>query len=294
MQSHFTTRVTQIAEARSLLFVPGDRPERFGKACASGADAVILDLEDAVRPENKERARSCVREWLAQPSSGVRPLVLVRINGIDFKEIDEELTLVASHAVDGVILPKAQTARDIDWFHRVLPLQPLLPLIETAQGLCAIDEVARAPGVARLVFGSVDLMLDLNVSDEAGLDVHRAQTVLRSRVFGLPAPIDGVTREIADLQALAGAASRAKAWGWGGKLCIHPCQVEVVNRAFHPSSEELIRATRIVEAAQASGAGAILVDGQMVDAPVVLQARRVLADARARSRVPSIRQEGAL
>lgn len=213
---------------------------------------------------------------------------MVRINGFDAQDLDAELALADAPVVDGLMLPKAQSTLDIAWVHRVLPSKPLLPLIETAVGVHAIEEVARVPGVVRLVFGSVDLMLDLGVTEEAALDVYSALMVLHSRVLGLPAPIDGVTRQITDLQALSSAASKARARGWGGKLCIHPCQVDIVDRAFRPSDEELVSARRIVEAAQAQGTGAIALDGAMIDVPIVLQARRTLAEAAVRAMQPHI------
>jgi citrate lyase subunit beta/citryl-CoA lyase len=279
VENQLVTRIARIAAARSLLFVPGDRPERFDKACRSGADAVILDLEDAVCPERKALARACVREWLTTYSEVRGPLILLRTNGINFDEVDAELSVASLSAVDALVLPKANSPREIGWIHRVLPCTPVLPLIETALGVCAVQEVVQAPGVARLLFGSVDLMLDLGMDDESALDPYRAQIVLSSRAANLPAPVDGVTRNFVDMQSFAAVAARARRRGLGGMLCIHPRQVEVVNQQFLPSDEELAQAHRIVEAVAAGGHGAVSLDGAMVDAPVLIRAQRVLANA---------------
>lgn len=275
---------TRPLACRSLLFVPGDRPERFDKACASGADAVILDLEDAVLAVHKPAARNHVQAWLQAREPAGGPLVLVRVNSpAAGQEVHpQELALVALPAAHGLMLPKAEGAALLQALHRALPAKALWPILETAAGVWTAADVAGAPGVAGLVFGSVDLMLDLGISDEAALAAYRAQVVLVSRLAGLPAPIDGISRQFADDAALAGLAAQcalARRQGWGGKLCIHPRQVAAVHQGWWPDEAELAQARRIVQAADAAGNGAWSLDGAMVDAPVVAAARCLLARA---------------
>jgi citrate lyase subunit beta / citryl-CoA lyase len=263
------------AAARSLLFVPGDRPERFVKALASGAHAVIVDLEDAVAPASKSAARDQLADRLA-PASGV----VLRINGRDTPWFDDDLRAALHPAVVAVMCPKTASADDIAAVRSHAANKPVLALIETAAGMAGVGAIAAAAGVARLVFGSIDFQLDLDIEDDdEALRPFRAQLVLASRVAGLPAPVDGVTTVIADAAALAQDARRARSFGFGGKLCIHPAQVAAVNAAFAPSPEQLDWARRVVAATQASEGGAVAVDGRMVDVPVFARACRLLAGA---------------
>jgi citrate lyase subunit beta/citryl-CoA lyase len=276
---------------RSYLFVPADRPERIGKALSSGADAVIVDLEDAVAPQDKAVARGRLADWLQGASAAS---VLVRINARSSADFDEDLRVCAHPAVRGVVLPKAETADDVAAVIASLPRQAVLPLIETAAGFEAVRDVARSPGVGRLLFGSIDFQVDLGIEAGHGLagdhDVgegdevaggdallfFRSGLVLASRLAGLAAPVDGVTTALDDGVALARATARARRLGFGAKLCIHPRQVEAVNRGFSPSDAELDWARRVLAAAAGSGGAAVAVDGRMVDAPVLLRARRLM------------------
>ena len=262
------------AIARSYLFVPGTRPERFGKAFASGAHAVIVDLEDAVPPADKENARAAVAAAL----SPTQPL-LVRINAAGTPWFDDDVRLCRHEGVAGIVLPKAEEAVVIEHIRGVVGERvAILPLIETARGLWNAHAVAGSQGVQRLLFGSIDFQVDLRVADDE-LIAYRSQLVLVSRIAELPPPVDGVTTAIDDAEALRRDTSRARALGFGGKLCIHPKQVELVNAAFRPTDDEIAWAQRVVAAdAQARGA-AVAVDGKMVDRPVLLQARGILAAA---------------
>lgn len=260
-------------QPRSLLFVPGDRPERFAKALASGADAVIVDLEDAVAPTSKVSARDALTGHL-QVHAGV----VLRINGRDTPWFDDDARAAAHPAIVGVMCPKTNSADDVAALRSRCGDKPVLALVETALGLACIGGIAAAPGVARLVFGSIDFQLDMDIEeDDEALRPYRAQLVLASRVAGLPAPVDGVTAVIADAEALERDSRRARASGFGGKLCIHPAQVAAVNAAFTPSVEQLAWARRVVAASQASQGAAVAVDGRMVDAPVFARACRLLA-----------------
>jgi citrate lyase subunit beta / citryl-CoA lyase len=258
---------------RSYLFVPADRPERVAKAMASGADAVIVDLEDAVAPDAKRAARDGLMAVLAAS----RPVVL-RVNGRDTPWFDDDARFAAHPAVAAVMCPKTAQADDVAALRSECGDKPVLALIETARGMAAASVVAATPGVARLVFGSIDFQLDLDIEDDDGaLRSFRSQLVLASRVAGLPSPVDGVTVAIDDAGQVDADARRARAFGFGAKLCIHPKQVAAVNAAFSPSPDQLAWARRVVAASHAAGGAAVAVDGRMVDAPVLARALRLLA-----------------
>ncbi|MEX0732792.1 MAG: CoA ester lyase [Aquisalimonadaceae bacterium] len=258
--------------AHSYLFVPGNRPERFAKAWAAGADAVIVDLEDAVPIEDKVRAREHVAEWL----SPERP-VLVRINAADTEWFQEDAALCRMPGVAGVVLPKAEHVEDIRHFAAQCPIYPL---IETANGLWHAEALARQPEVARLVFGSIDFQLDLGISgDDDELLYFRSQLVLISRIAGLPAPVDGVSVALDDAGQLRADVQRSRRLGFGAKLCIHPKQVEHVNAGFRPGAEDIAWAMKVVDAATAARGAAVAVDGRMIDRPLIERARQILADA---------------
>ncbi len=262
--------------ARSYLFVPGTRPERFEKALASRADVVIVDLEDAVAPPEKDRARSLVAGWL----SAERPVHL-RINGAGTPWFDDDLALCGREGVSGVLLPKAEDAEDIEAVRAAgRGAVAVLPIVETAAGLWNARTIGEAPGVARLVFGSLDFQVDLGVRDD-DLLAYRAQLVLASRLAGRVAPVDGVTTAIDDPDRLRRDTERARALGFGAKLCIHPRQVAAVNATFRPTEAEIGWALRVVAADAASKGAAVAVDGRMVDRPVLLQAQAILAEAEA-------------
>ena len=259
--------------ARSYLFVPADRPERFAKALASGAGAVVIDLEDAVAPEAKQGARSTLAAWLADAPA---PVVL-RINAADTEWFDADLALCALPGVAGVMLPKAERSDDLARLARAAPGRALLPLVETALGFDRLRTIAEAPCVERLVFGSIDFQLDLGIAgDGEELLFFRSQLVLASRLAGIGAPVDGVSTAIDDVESLRADTTRARRLGFGAKLCIHPKQVAVVNAAFMPSDKEMAWARRVIEAAGRSQGAAVAVDGKMVDKPVILRAQAML------------------
>lgn len=263
---------------RAYLFVPADRPERFAKARASGADAVIVDLEDAVAPEAKARARDA----LALALDASAPLV-VRINAAGTPWFEDDLELCRHPGVAAVMLPKAE---GIDALCTVVETtyHDVLPIIESARGLHEMENIARVPGVIRLAFGSVDLALDLGIDcapDGAEIELlaFRSQLVLASRLAGLAAPVDGVSTAIDDLQRLQADTERSRRLGFGAKLCIHPKQLASVQAVFTPPPERIDWARRVCKAFASAGGAAVAVDGQMVDLPVVQRARAVLRDA---------------
>jgi citrate lyase subunit beta / citryl-CoA lyase len=261
--------------ARSLLFVPGNRPERFAKAIGSGADAVIIDLEDAVSIDDKAAAREACRAFLADGGTA-----LVRINGMNTEWADDDIALCGASGVVGVVLPKAERAEDIENLRIRLRIEtPILPIIETVTGMLNAAQIASAPGVLRLVFGTVDFCLDAGIEGDGDeLAYHRAMLVLASRGAGIQAPADGVTLDIRDADELERAAVRARRGGFGGKLCIHPAQVARVNACFSPSAADIEWASKIVQLAE-SNRGAFSFEGKMVDAPVIARANRILQRA---------------
>ncbi len=263
---------------RSYLFVPGDRPERYAKARAAGADAVIVDLEDAVAPEAKPRAR----EALAAALDEAAPII-VRVNAAGTPWFADDLELCRHPGVAAIMLPKAE---GIDAACAVVEVtyKDVLAIIESARGVEQARQIASVPGVMRLVFGSVDLALDLGIDcDPDGAEIEllafRSQLVLASRLAALAAPVDGVSTAIHDPQRLQADAQRSRRLGFGAKLCIHPQQVATVQAVFAPSPDRIAWARRVCEAFAAAGGAAVAVDGQMVDLPVVQRARAVLRDA---------------
>lgn len=264
---------------RSALFVPATRPERIPKALASGAERVIVDLEDAVQEDLKVVAREHLDGFL-DASPGVQ--LLVRVNAPGHRQHVADLALCARHAgVVGVLLPKAETPQQI---HTAAATgKPVWPIIESARGLAALASLAQAPGVERLSFGSLDLGLDLGLRQGSRaasqvLDQARYAVLLHTRVAGLAPALDGVYPDIGDSSGLRDSVAFAADMGFGGALCIHPTQVAIIHGALQPDPQELAWAQRILDAA-ATGRGVFVVDGQMVDAPVIARARALLQRA---------------
>ena len=257
---------------RSYLFVPGNRPDRYAKACATRADAVIVDLEDAVAPAEKRAARDSLVAWL----SHARPVV-VRINAADSEWFGDDLRACANEAVSAIVLPKAERAEDIMRIAAVCGTRPVLPLVETARGVWDVLSVARAPNVRALLFGSLDFQSDLHASDD-DLLYARSRLVLASRVAGIDAPIDGITQSVDDTELLRRDCQRARQLGFGGKLCIHPKQVDAVNRGYAPRDADRAWAERVLARLAENPKGAFAVDGKLVDKPVIDRAKRIAAE----------------
>ncbi|HEY0287125.1 MAG TPA: CoA ester lyase [Pseudomonas sp.] len=264
---------------RSALFVPGSRPERFAKALAAGADAVIVDFEDAVEELLKRQARDNLAAFF---QNNPHASVWVRVNAPDHAEHAEDLAFCKQHAgVAGVLLPKVESAAHVAAVWQTG--KPIWPIIESAKGLLALGQIAHAEGVERLSFGGLDLALDLNLNTGTAaaqrvLDQARMSVQLHSRGADLLPPLDGVFPAIGDPQGLQRATRHAYDMGYGGALCIHPKQVPVIHQALAPSPDDLSWAQKVVDAsARANGAGAFQLDGQMVDAPVLIRAQRLLA-----------------
>lgn len=257
---------------RSYLFVPGNRPERFDKACASGADGVIIDLEDAVPPDQKLATRETVRAWL----SGARGAVL-RINAVGTPWFADDLALCRLPGVAAVMLAKTESAGHVAALGTPGDIPPVIALIESALAFENLREIARAPGVQRLAFGAIDFQLDMGM--QATFDdllCFRSQLVLASRLAGIASPIDSPCTALYDDDEVASEAARAARLGFGAKLCIHPRQVAVVNRGF-TRTEGIEWARRVLAAAAQSQGAAVALDGQMIDRPVIDRARLLIA-----------------
>jgi citrate lyase subunit beta/citryl-CoA lyase len=277
---------------RSYLFAPANHARRVEKALALPADAVILDLEDAVALREKPAARDAVVAALARPR---RVRVYVRVNAPSTPLCHGDLVSVVPARPDGIVIPKIETAdelRAIDWLMAQIEGEcgfvrggiDLIPIVETGRGIvnaCAI--AASGARVRRLAFGAGDFTLDVGIAwtrDETELGPHRAALVTASRAAGLEPPLDSVWIDLADQEGLRASARRVKAMGYQGKMCIHPDQIAAVNEVFRPAAGEVREARRIVDAfrgAEAQGRAAIQLDGRFIDYPIYERAKRVVA-----------------
>lgn len=269
-------------QARSFLFLPADRLQRLNKALASGAHMVVIDLEDAVAPDAKPAARAAIREqWqLLDPQSRARIAIRVNASSTPWHEEDGELVAaLAGDGLCGVVLAKTESPEPLNRLAQRAGDVPLLPLIESAEGLAALDTIARTPGVARLLFGHLDFQVDLGMQcgiDESELDAVRLAFVMASRRAGLPGPVDGVTVDLQHTQQLESDTRRSQRFGFTGKLCIHPNQVSTVNESLGPTPAQVAWAQRVLDAAERESTGAFQFEGAMVDAPVLARARSYL------------------
>lgn len=271
---------------RSLLFVPGDRPDRMAKAAASGADALILDLEDSVTPANKATGRTAVAQFLAAPRS--LP-VFVRVNPIDSGLIADDLAAVLAGAPDGIMLPKAEGSASIDALDALTagsPI-PILPIAtETPAAVFALASYATVrERLCGLTWGAEDLPAAIGATasrDETGdylppYQLVRALTLFAAHSAGVAA-IETVYPDFRDETGLTATVARARRDGFTGMMAIHPSQIAVINAGFTPTAAEIVRAESIVAAfAENPQAGALQIDGKMIDAPHLKQARALLA-----------------
>ncbi|MAS04995.1 MAG: CoA ester lyase [Ahrensia sp.] len=258
---------------RSYLFVPGHRPDRFAKAASSGAHRIIIDLEDAVGPAEKEIARVNVADWFKGGGTG-----MVRINSTETPWFEADLDLLAGLESASVMVPKA-AGKSLSKVGEALPGRSLIALVESVDGLVGLGDVASASGVSRLAFGNFDFSTDARIPGTGSvLDPARFQIVIASRHAGLEPPIDGVTAGFGDDEELQSDIHRVRQMGFTAKLCIHPRQVELVNKGFSPTDEEIAWAQRIVAADRASGGAVTQVDGKMVDRPMIERANTILSE----------------
>ena len=273
----------------SMLFVPGDRPERMEKALGSGADALILDLEDSVSAAHKAMAREAIAAFLDRQRTKVK--LFVRINPLQGEMARDDLAAVMPHKPDGICLPKAEglaTIRELesligDADCAVFPLVTETPLAMFRLG----EYVGASPRICGLTWGAEDLPAAIGATKArnvdgtftAPLELARSMTLFAAHAAGVEA-IETISPDFKDLDALRRYAERAAADGFTGMMAIHPAQVPVINAAFTPSPEVVAHAQAIVDAFAASpDAGVLSIDGQMIDAPHLKQAQRTLARA---------------
>lgn len=280
---------------RSFLFVPASDLRKVGKALSLNADAVILDLEDAVAVSEKVRARSLVLDVLGRPS---REVIYVRVNGVSTNWVVGDLMAVVGGRPAGIMLPKAECAEEVkrvDWLIGQLEMEygippgemELIPLVETARGVMMAYEIAACcPRVKRLAFGAVDYTLDIGTSlTGQGTEIFyaRAHLVVVSRAAGIEGPIDTVYTNIKNEEGLAAECRLVRNLGFHGKLVIHPAQLGPVNEIFSPTPKEIEFASKVVqifEKAEAQGVAVVQLEGKFIDYPVAAWARRIMDIAR--------------
>ncbi|RKF24717.1 HpcH/HpaI aldolase/citrate lyase family protein [Micromonospora globbae] len=260
------------------LYVPGDRPDRFAKAVASGADAVILDLEDAVVAGRKAYAREAVADFLAAE----HPVpVQVRINELTGPDVEADLAAVTGRpGLSGLRLPKVESAGTVASIAARVDV-PLHPLVESALGLEAAYAIASAhPAVASIGLGEADLRSDLGVSDDAGLAWARGRVVVAARAAGLAPPAMSVYADVVDVEGLAASCAVGRRLGFLGRAAIHPRQLPVIVEAFRPDEREVARAAELLaavaEAERRDSGTVVLPDGRFADRAMVAAARRTV------------------
>jgi citrate lyase beta subunit len=265
---------------RSLLFVPASRPERFEKALGSGADCVCLDLEDGVAVADKNRARETVSVMLPKLRERCALPIGVRINAVGSNGWQQDLAAVSSLA-SFIMIPKARSAVELESVAALTSVNAKIwPLVETAEGLRHCWEVAAAAGVGGVVFGAFDYAADVGCTlSWEPLLFARSQLVAACATARVEL-LDSPSGDIGDSAGLIETSRRAKALGFSGRACIHPAQVASVNEVFSSSASEIEQARRVLAAYEASGGAAAQLDGQLIELPVALAARRVVARAR--------------
>lgn len=276
---------------RTFLFVPGNHPRKLEKVFDSGADAVIIDLEDAVAIAEKPATRAVAVEALKQAH---KPRGYIRVNAIDTEFCFEDLSAIVGPWLDGIVLPKVESATDyltVDWvlgnLERNAGMQAgsidLMPIVETAKGLAAARDIAGCGGrIKRLSFGAGDYTRDLNLQwtfAEDEIAAARSELVLASRLANIEPPIDTVFIHIKEHEHFARSAQKGREFGFQGKLCIHPNQVDATHSAYTPTEDEAAWAQKIIDsfvAAEKAGSASIQVDGYFVDYPIVEKAERIV------------------
>jgi len=259
---------------RTLLFLPASNPRAIEKARELATDMIVLDLEDAVKPDDKVRARDAAVEAVAEGFGG-RP-VAIRVNGQGTPWFGDDVIAVRHSRAHFAILPKAESGRQLRDLIQLVE-RAVLPMVETARGVLAIRELA--PHSSGLIAGTNDLSADLGIplsAGRAGLSVSLQRIVLAARAEGIAA-FDGVYNQLEDDAGLAEQCREGRAFGFDGKSLIHPSQIETANRLFGPTEEEVEAAARLVEAATG---GAERFEGRMIETLHVEQARAILAKAR--------------
>lgn len=278
-----TASTSPVCRARSLLFVPATKPERFAKALDSGADCIIVDLEDAVAEASKDNAREHLMQSLLPLTPAQLTRTIVRVNAVGTPWHSADIALLRAWVEQGVavMLPKSERVSALRSVANELgAAAQIVALVESLCGLDHVDALAREAQVVRLAFGHLDFQLDLGMRasvEEPELAFARNALVAASRRANLPAPVDGVTTDTNDAERLAADARRARAFGFGGKLCVHPAQVAGVNEALGYSEVEQAWGQRVLAEAAKRGGEVFSMDGRMIDLPVIRAAERIVA-----------------
>jgi (S)-citramalyl-CoA lyase len=276
-----------IRPRRSILFLPANRPDRYPKALASGADSVCVDLEDAVGPEFKAEAREALVRLLATRPDHPAELI-VRINParseIGLRDLLALVETAGSHPPDAVMLPKLSGPDEVAWVAELLepghPSVELIAMIETARGLEAAAEIASAsPKVSALILGGVDLSAELGSTRDWAPMLYPRSRVVHAAALARIAAVDLPYLDVTDLAGLERETKLSKSLGLTGRTAVHPTQVEPIQRIFSPTAEEVDRARRVIEAYEKNQGGVLLVDGKLIERPVILAAQRILASA---------------
>jgi citrate lyase subunit beta/citryl-CoA lyase len=256
---------------RSYLFAPGHSEKLLSRVFTAGADAVMLDLEDAVPAQAKNTARVMVATALADTPAWVR------INAVGTPWCEADLDAVGELAI-GIRIPKTESADDVRWVTRRAPGKPIICAIESARGVLAAQEIAAVPGVRHLAMGGVDLQRDLNAENGNAQTLYvRSHLVLASRAAGIDPPIDSVYPRLDDERGLREQAQFARSLGFFGKSAIHPCQLAAINEVFTPSAPDIEWARAVLAAFDAAGGEALrLPTGEFIDLPVAERARQLL------------------
>lgn len=263
---------------RSLLFVPGSRPDRFEKALGAGADVVCIDLEDAVAPDAKDEARRAVVDFLTA-RDGTRPVLGLRINGVDGEDGEKDLDILPDLKTDFVMMPKVAGKQEVDTVHDVFGRERIITVLESARGIQAAEVIADHPAVIGAIYGAIDLAADIGCTLD--WDAHLYGRSRCALAFGAARKVlfDVPYLDVKDTEGLKAATRRAATLGIHARTAIHPAQVPVIHEALAPSAEEVAEAKRVLEAFEAAKGGVVLLDGKMVELPVIKSARRVLARA---------------
>ena len=259
----------QIILPRLPLFTPGCNISFLDKAIAKGAESVIVDLEDAVAPERKGMARDNLQK--------IQHPVFVRINGEGSSEFENDLNAVKDHPlIQGIIFPKSESKAQLDKVHEFTN-KKIIPLIESAEGLNQVQQLAEHHATITLSLGHLDLAMSLRCQpDFVSLQYARSQIVLACALAKIPTPIDGITQSFTNVNEVLQDCLRARQLGFGGKLLIHPAQIIPAKQGFCPTEEEYEFSKRVIEISPNGAAAQI--DGKMIDAPVVEQARLIIRD----------------
>ena len=262
------------------LFVPGHRADRFEKAHTSLANFIVIDLEDAVAPQDKILARKNVLAWLSSAATHTRKTIL-RINGMETEYFNEDVKALSNQAVAAIMVPKVESAQVLEQLDAHIENKhiPFIPIIESALGLVNLHAIAHGPRVDRLAFGSVDFQLDSGIPSEGqALLFARSSIVIASAAAKLKSPIDGVTLELGESKQLLHDVEYAKSLGFGAKLCIHPSQLSVTISGFKPSEKEVAWAREVCQASDLAHGSAARLNDKLIDLPVLLRAKRILED----------------